>query len=334
MKQQVNSTSWKKYEVEFVYMSGNPRVYGYVGTHGGVDMYIDNASVTVKSDVESVSIKNGEMTVKLVDSYNGIPTADDLTANYTIVQGASGKVNWTNAEWDPYTKTAVMKFAEIPATPVEQLVKVNLTYAGATITLDFTVAPNGEEVVTANLESVSAENGTLTVALDKVPTVNPTVEDFTFEYKIDDGSYKALEVEDFVYSAKDQNVVVSFAKMRGTEAKTISVKVTYNGVFVEDTFVTEVSEANTYYVDSTKGNDSNDGLSPETAFASIDKLNTITFLPGDEILFKKGETFVGCFKPQGSGTEAAPIKIASYGDSGKQHQSRFRGLRDLHRGLD
>ena len=52
----------------------------------------------------------------------------------------------------------------------------------------------------------------------------------------------------------------------------------------------------------------------DLALVSIDKLNRITFLPGDEILFKKGETFVGCFKPQGSGTETAPITIGSYGD--------------------
>ena len=319
LKQQVKSTEWEKYEIEFVYLSGNPRVYGYVGTHGGVDMYIDNASVAAKSDVESVSIKNGELTVKFVDSYTGTPTADDLSANYTVAQGANTeKIVWTDAQWDPATKTAVLKFAEIPAIAVEQNVKVNLTYGGAAIVLDFTVAANGEAVVVAKLVSVDAENGKLTAVLDKAPTVNPVEDDFTFEYKIGDGDYKELVVDNFVYSAADKEIAAEFGAVRGSEAQDVTVKVTYQGVSKEDSFALEVSDANTYYVDSTKGSDANDGLSPEKAFASIDKLNTITFLPGDEILFKKGETFVGCFKPQGSGTEASPITISSYGDGDKR----------------
>ncbi len=70
---------------------------------------------------------------------------------------------------------------------------------------------------------------------------------------------------------------------------------------------------NVYYV-SNEGNDTNDGLSENTAFKTIDKLNTIIFQPGDKILFKNGDTFIGCFKPQGSGTARAPITIDSYGD--------------------
>ena len=319
VKQQITSTDWEKYEIEFVYLSGNPRVYGYVGTHAGVDMYIDNASVVAKSDVESVSIKNGEMTVKFADFYTGIPTADDLSANYTIAQGGNTEnLVWTDAQWDASTKTAVLKFAKIPAIAVEQLVKVNLTYGGVAIVLDFTVAANGEAVVVAELVSVDAENGRLTAVLDKAPTVNPVVDDFTFEYKIGDGIYKALSADNFAYSAADKTVTAEFGKMRGSEAQEVTVKVTYQGVSKEDSFALELSDANTYYVDSTGGSDSNDGLSPEKAFASIDKLNTITFLPGDEILFKKGETFVGCFKPQGSGTEASPITISSYGDGDKR----------------
>ena len=41
-----------------------------------------------------------------------------------------------------------------------------------------------------------------------------------------------------------------------------------------------------YYVDSIGGCDCNDGLAPEKAWKSLEKVNTITFLPGEEILFK------------------------------------------------
>ena len=230
IKQYITSTEWTKYELEFTYTSGNPRVYGYVSTHGGVDLYIDNASLTLKSDIENVSIKNGELTAKFADTFEGVPSTESLTANYAIGNGAASALTWTNVAWDADTKTAVLKFDEVAQTPAEQTVTVNLTYNGATITLDYTVDSNGETPV------------------DPEPS-EP-----------------------------------------------------------------ERTDANIYYVDSTNGSDDYDGLSPETAFASIDKLNEITFIPGDQILFKKGETFVGCFKPQGSGNEEAPIKIGSYGE--------------------
>ena len=76
-------------------------------------------------------------------------------------------------------------------------------------------------------------------------------------------------------------------------------------------------EGTIYYVDATEGNDSNDGTSPESAFQTIEKVNTIEFQPGDQILFQCGEEWTGALKPQGSGVEGAPIVIASYGEGDK-----------------
>ncbi len=45
-----------------------------------------------------------------------------------------------------------------------------------------------------------------------------------------------------------------------------------------------------YYV-STSGDDNNDGLSPETAIKSLDRIDEIETNPGDAILFKRGDTF-------------------------------------------
>jgi len=44
-----------------------------------------------------------------------------------------------------------------------------------------------------------------------------------------------------------------------------------------------------FYVDATNGVDSNNGLSPENAFKTITKVNTISLDPGDTVLFKRGE---------------------------------------------
>ncbi len=50
-----------------------------------------------------------------------------------------------------------------------------------------------------------------------------------------------------------------------------------------------------YYVDATNGDDSNDGLSPGSAWKTISKVNSMisTFEYGDSILFKRGETWTG-----------------------------------------
>lgn len=69
-----------------------------------------------------------------------------------------------------------------------------------------------------------------------------------------------------------------------------------------------------YYVDSIGGCDCNDGLAPEKAWKSLEKVNTITFLPGDEILFKAGCRFCGQLNPKGDGTSGQPIKISRYGE--------------------
>ncbi len=50
-------------------------------------------------------------------------------------------------------------------------------------------------------------------------------------------------------------------------------------------------DATVYYFSSSEGDDSNDGLSPETPWKSVQKFNSTSFEKGDVILFKKGDTF-------------------------------------------
>ncbi|UCC22785.1 MAG: hypothetical protein JSW23_01575, partial [Planctomycetota bacterium] len=72
-----------------------------------------------------------------------------------------------------------------------------------------------------------------------------------------------------------------------------------------------------YYVDSNDGNDNNSGTSPEQAWKSLAPVNSMTFMPGNKILFKAGTTYTGQLKPQGSGAEGSPIVINMYGDGNK-----------------
>ena len=73
-----------------------------------------------------------------------------------------------------------------------------------------------------------------------------------------------------------------------------------------------------YYI-SQSGSDSADGLSPATAWRTIDKVNTQAaasrISSGDQILFAGGEVFTGglYFGPGSGGTASSPIAIGSFG---------------------
>ncbi|GAB3198155.1 hypothetical protein ABID22_000626 [Pontibacter aydingkolensis] len=72
--------------------------------------------------------------------------------------------------------------------------------------------------------------------------------------------------------------------------------------------------AKTYYISST-GNDQNTGLSPASAWHSISKVNSHTFIPGDSILFEGGQVFEGSlyFHKGNLAQGTQPVSITSYG---------------------
>ncbi|MDF2922596.1 MAG: hypothetical protein K0R57_1510 [Paenibacillaceae bacterium] len=80
---------------------------------------------------------------------------------------------------------------------------------------------------------------------------------------------------------------------------------------------TTLTTGTTYYIDASLGDDNNPGISEGSAWASLDKVNGTTFLPGDRILFKAGESWAGTLYPKGSGSEGSPITIDKYGAGGK-----------------
>lgn len=81
----------------------------------------------------------------------------------------------------------------------------------------------------------------------------------------------------------------------------------------------------TFYVDSINGNDTNDGLTPTTAWKTADKaftgLRTSFYTPGDTILFKRGQTFdfvkVWDNQSHAIGGSTNSILFAAYGDGAK-----------------
>jgi len=69
-----------------------------------------------------------------------------------------------------------------------------------------------------------------------------------------------------------------------------------------------------YYLDSREGADTNDGLSPQTAWRTLEKAHRKRYAPGDRILFRRGGSWAGMFSPGGSGTADAPITLEPYGE--------------------
>jgi autotransporter-associated beta strand protein len=71
-----------------------------------------------------------------------------------------------------------------------------------------------------------------------------------------------------------------------------------------------------YYIDPA-GNDSNSGTNPATPWQSLGKVNATVFQPGDNVLFKRGGTWVGTLSPQGTGNSTSQITLGAYGDGAK-----------------
>lgn len=74
----------------------------------------------------------------------------------------------------------------------------------------------------------------------------------------------------------------------------------------------------TYFVDcnrDTQKNDpeKNDGRSAESPWMSLDSVNGHTFTAGDEVLFRRGSVCHGLLWPKGDGSDAAPIRVSTYG---------------------
>ncbi|OXU14549.1 right-handed parallel beta-helix repeat-containing protein [Sedimentisphaera salicampi] len=72
-----------------------------------------------------------------------------------------------------------------------------------------------------------------------------------------------------------------------------------------------------YYLDSENGDDSNSGLTPQSAWKTLSKAGSQTYEKGDSILLKSGQTFEGSLQITSSGTEKAPIVISSWSDGDK-----------------
>jgi len=100
--------------------------------------------------------------------------------------------------------------------------------------------------------------------------------------------------------------------------KTVALILTLAMLFTLSPAVFAYSDV-TYYVDSVNGDDSNDGLSPDTAFKTLYMAFNRKFNPGTHVLFCRGGTYQGGFDSvnayiTSSGSENNPIVLGAYGE--------------------
>ena len=72
----------------------------------------------------------------------------------------------------------------------------------------------------------------------------------------------------------------------------------------------------TFFVSAVSGNDGNDGLSPQSPWKSLDRVNAAELKPGDRVLFRRNEAWRVTLVPR-SGREGAPITYGAYGEGEK-----------------
>lgn len=70
----------------------------------------------------------------------------------------------------------------------------------------------------------------------------------------------------------------------------------------------------TFYVSSTVGDDANDGMSIEQPLKSVTAITKTLLIPGDAVLFNRGDVFNGQLAINSSGRAEQPLIFSSYGD--------------------
>lgn len=281
-----------------------------------------SSSETTFADIQSLSLTNGLATISLDAEPTTDPAAADFAAGYvTDIDPTAHSLTMTDFQYDRSGKRVLFHFAPIGQLPVQQTITFNVLYRGSTATGSFLVAASGAPEVTANVESISASNGKVYVLLDKQPTAAPKIQDFKVEYTSNlTAQPMNLNIVGYEYAPElRRETLLTNPIAKTDQQQSVTVSVTYKGSpTVAEPFIIKSSALGTsYYIDSEFGNDTNDGESPASAWKTLGKINGVTFLPGDQILFKAGGIWNGQLHPQGSGAEGRVIAIGMYGEGKK-----------------
>lgn len=194
---------------------------------------------------------------------------------------------------------------------------------------DIMVYVNGE--ASAEIVSVAADSVTLKVTANNGGNVSGVAEDGTITLKSEgalvvtsneSGAVSAVwGTKDSISSIGSENVEAVtdeyLAELDATQEKRIAeIKAT-------KTEIKPTDGCTAYYV-ANGGNDSNDGKTPATAWATIEKVNVASLIPGDVVYFKRGDEWRNV-----SLTAKPGISYSAYGEGEKPilNRSPFDGAK-------
>lgn len=304
---QATEAEWKQNEVTFTYTGdAYPRVYVWAANMGGSTLYLDDANLVVKDETVKPEPNTGitgeyAPTDLLADpDFENKELSDTYVSqvgvwnNYRYVrqQDAVGHGNW-----------AVVS-EKATETTMQQDALASKLVQGATYEFSIWAKASGEKGDANPKIGVKNYGGTEIQKDLQLNTETWTKNTVEFVYE---GSENPTLFVWTDYNSSEMQIYLDAADLK---------KIKDAEPEVPEIGVPPHSEPTTFYV-ANAGDDNNDGTSPETAFKTIDQLNRITYIPGDQILFKKGDTFTGAFKPKGSGTAENPVVIKSYGEGAK-----------------
>lgn len=81
--------------------------------------------------------------------------------------------------------------------------------------------------------------------------------------------------------------------------------------------------ARDYYISSSQGADTNDGLTPGTSLQSFNLVNSTYLQPGDRVLLKRGDVWFQELNLSGKGNLQDKIKLTAYGSGNRPVISRY-----------
>lgn len=166
-------------------------------------------------------------------------------------------------------------------------------------------APNREWLIYVQSPDESIENITLTI---------PRHEDVLVTSSTNGNFYVIGELNTQVDAIKQTTTTTTIVNDINTTINTVFATI----VDEEPPIITH-GNSTTYYLDSTNGLDTNDGLTESTAWKTLTKINNQTYQGGTNILLKRGEVFkteVG-IRLNGSGSVDNRVLYSAYGDGPK-----------------
>jgi hypothetical protein len=291
---------------------GVVRAHASLATDGAV--WVDDITIREAGAPESAERTDaGTIRVKYPDDRTEAPAADDVTLLY----GIGGQEPTTELEcqmtWDEASHTATVTHANI-AEGSSTEASFYLEIQGETFTQNVNLPANPDFVSPVLSEVKELTNGSAVLVLEKAASRELTQGEISIMYTDYDGQPATASVTG-LEKKSDTEYAVEFGKIAPREEdKEYMLTFQIGESTATATMTVTTTKGKTFYLDATNGNDSNDGLTPETAWKTLDKANDTVFMPGSSLLLKAGETWTGTLAPQGSGEEGAPIVLSSYGE--------------------